>query len=147
MCYSYVYLVLEITNHQFSGDRTYPFLQCRILPGFEAVRSAMASVPQAEPARGAAAASPAQTQHRGTLFTTSPLPANKAGLFNKHPTNKTDLKLDCLFHEWKFPMKINIFRDKKVHLKRVLSVQSFRTDNCWCFVWIAVGLSSNICLQ
>lgn len=83
-------------------------------------------------------------------FANSPLPANKAGLLNKHPANKTHLKLGCLFHEWKFTMKINIFRDKKVHLKRVLLVQNFCTDSCWYFVWIAValvGLSSNICLQ
>lgn len=47
------------------------------------------------------------------LFTNSPLPANKAGLFNKHSTNKTDLKLERLFHEWKLTMKINIFRDNR----------------------------------
>lgn len=47
--------------------------------------------------------------HRGTLCTSSPLPANKEGLFNEHLANKADLKLECLFQEWKFTVKINIF--------------------------------------
>lgn len=38
-------------------------------------------------------------EHREALFTNSLLPANKASLFNKHLTNKMDLKLEGLFNE------------------------------------------------